>query len=206
MKKKTILLISTVAAVLLAVSVFCVIKHNAEIKKEKQLDARFDKFMGYYYPYLKDIADAADIYKRMQISLMYDYIATRDGKYIYETVKYYDGGGCFSMREHNNLYKFLGQAELLNFSRTFEPINAGTSSREKEKTACSNILWSARALHNFDIYEDDIALYGVQKSHEILDSLNLEIQNNIRCLDAYKNSNKINLNYISESDYDLNNY
>ena len=199
-------MISLVAVILLAVIVFCLVKHNEELKKEKRLDARFDKFMGYYYPYLKDIADVADIYKRMQISLMYDYIVNQDSRFIDETVKYYDGGGYFSMREHYKLEKFLRQTELLTFSRAYGPINAGTSHREKEETACSKILWLARELHNFDIYDEDVATYGVQKSHEILDSLNLEIQNSIRILADYKNDNKIDLNYISEADYDLNNY
>lgn len=204
-KRKYFIVIALIT--LLIGTFFCLVKCHKESEKERQLNARFDRFVGYYYPYLKEIASAADIYKRMQISLMYDYYENQNGRYIYETVRYYDGGGYFSMREHFKLEKFLRQAELLTFCRAYGPINAGTTSREKEKTACYKILWTSSELHNFDIYDEDVARYGVQRSHEILDSLNLEIQNSLLVLADYKKyRQKIDFNYISEADYDLSNY
>ena len=200
------LLAIALLAVLIGVSVI-VIKHHKEKETERRLEARFDKFMGYHYPYLKEISNAASIYERMQISLMYDYLTKHKGRYINEIVNYHDGGS-FSMSEEFKLGRFLEQSSMLYFGRAFAPIETAPLSREKEKLFFYKILDTTSKLIKVDIYDDNIGLTETaEKKREFLDSLNMEIQSNFHSLVKYKDSStKIDLNTISESDYDINNY
>ncbi|MBR5697324.1 MAG: hypothetical protein IKX44_01700 [Prevotella sp.] len=200
------LLATALLAVLISVSII-VVKHQKEKETERRLEARFDKFMGYYYPYLKEISNAARIYERMQISLMYDYLTNHKGRYIYEIVNYHDGG-AFSMSEEFKLGRFLDQSSMLCFGRASAPINSAPLSRENEKMHFYKILDTTSKLIKVDIYDDNIGLNKTaEQTREFLDSLNLEIQSNFHSLVKYRDSSaKIDLNTISESDYDINNY
>lgn len=191
---------------------FCVIlwgaiDHKKNVKEKHQMEARFDKFMGYYYPILEDFAKASDIYKRMEISLMYDYISYGKGRYIDEIVNYYDGGS-FSMRDHFNLMRFLDSSTGLYASRSCALIRQAPDSRREEAIACNNILDCAKELAHTDIYDSDIALYEKQeKVKDLLDSLNFEIHLGVHNLSKYKKqSTRININDIPEYEYDLANY
>lgn len=204
MRKRVIICFSVVAIIIvLAGAIVLVVKNNEYKESERKLEARFDKFMGYFYPYLNDISKAADIYKRMQISLIYDYTLHQKGRYIYEDVSYYDGG-TFSMRDYSFIEKILEQASNLFFYRAYGPIQEAPQSRIEERFSLYKILNAAKELFLADIYNDDIAL---QSRVENVDSLNMEIQFNMHSLIKYKNSSPtIDLNSISEAEYDLNNY
>ena len=65
------LLIIFVSITLISTSIAIVIHYDRK-EKERQMTARFDKFMWYYYPYLENISKVSEIYKQMHISLMYD--------------------------------------------------------------------------------------------------------------------------------------
>ena len=183
-----------------------VYKNNEKREAERRLEARFDKFMGSYYPYLNDLSDAAAIYKLMQTSLMYDYLAYHKGRYINENVTYYFGGS-FSMRDHFELENFLGKAKMLYICRAYGPIDTAPPSREEDKKSCFRIIKSIEQLLDVDIYDENID-YGTENlKRDLLDSLNLEIQSNFLKLIKYKVSGpRIDMNAISEFDYDIKNY
>jgi len=209
MGKKLFIKLS-IAFVVIASLIFAIVlvqKHNGKIEEEKRLEARFDRFMGYLFPYLKEYAYAADIFKRMQISLMYDHIKNRRGRYINEIVNYYDGG-YFSMYEYTQWEFKLEQAKMLYFSRPYLVTEADLKSRNDERIALIKILDAIRRMLQEDIYDDDISIYDLTKRKQnILDSLNFEIQSNFHGLIKYNNlSPKIDLNSINESDYDLSSY
>lgn len=174
---------------------------------EHRLEARFDKFMGYYYPCLKDISNAASIYKRMQLSLMYDYRMNHKGRYIYETVPYIDGGS-FSMRDLDKVRQHLSTAGLLHSGRSYGPIESTPPSRIKERIACDKVLFTTNEMLSVDIYDENIDMpETVERIHDVLDSLNIEIQMAFLKLKKYRNANsKISINSIREYDYDINNY
>lgn len=209
MHKKTIkrcLLVAALVAVLAGVSVIMV-KQQKKKETEHRLESRFDKFMGFYYPYLKDISDAAAIYKLMETSLMYDYLSYHKGRFIDENVNYYYGG-FFSMRDYNNIRKFLEEMRMLYACRAYGPIDTAPPSRIKEKESCYRILNTMGKLLSVDIYDSEIGMNGLaERKREILDSLNLEIQSSYLELIKYKVSGpRIDLNTISEVDYNLNSY
>lgn len=193
--------------ILLSILAFMCIKYYEKIEKERKIEARFDRFMGYYYPYLKDIAEASNLYKRMKVSLMYDYISYRKGRYVYENVNYFDGG-TFSMQQELSLMSFLEESKMLYFARCYGPIDCATKSRVREKRECLRVLYSVKELLAVDIYDNNIALYGRHEDvRNTIDSLNSEIQQSLYNLSKYRESAvRINLNSISESDYNLDNY
>lgn len=203
------ILYSIIAIVSITILAFVGIKQYKFYEKEKKLEARFDKFMVYYYPYLDDIAHAANIYTRQQVSLMYDYMTNQRGRYIHENVGYYDGDGYFSMRENFNIMVFLQQSQIYYFCRASGPVgNGAPRSRYEERNEFERVFQSARSLEHFNIYVDDINYYGrADKIKAILDSLNFEIQSGLHNLRKYRNSGpKIDFNLISDADYDLKNY
>lgn len=209
MKKENILRYILIASILVSIliSTFMVIKHHKQVERDRQLEARFDRFMGYLYPSLKEISEAAYAYKRIQISLMYDYIANRKGRYVYETVKYYDGG-YFSMKEFGRLEMILLKANMLLNSQLYTPIYQAPPSRIKERDACHHILYTIEPLRHVDIYDYDIAAKEKTKQvEELFDSLNMVIQSNFFSLIKYKDKfTSIDLNSINEAEFDLNNY
>lgn len=204
MRKKIVIICLLVAAIVtIAAGVYVVVSKQNE---ERRLEARFDKFMGYFYPYFKDFSNAASIYKRMKISLMYDYLANHKGRYINETVNYYDGG-VFSMADEFRIREFLDYSTMLYSSRAFGPISSAPTSRENERFTSYLLFDAIRQLLRVNIYDDNIEYDTAEQIEETLDSLNLEIQTNFKNLNKYRNSSKkIDLNTISDSDYDLNNY
>lgn len=186
-------------------SIFLIVHHKNQIKNEK-LEARFDRFMGYYYPYLENITKAAEIYKRMQISLMYDYIKYNRGRYIYETVPYYNGG-YFSMRDLDNVENILDHADMLYVSRTINPIYEAPKSRYNERYACLSVIYDARDLCKVDIYDENIGINGnAKRTEEVFDSLYIDMMSNFYSLSKYKTTYKKDLNSISDFEFDLNNY
>lgn len=174
----------------------------------KKLEARFDKFAEYFYPHLKEISQASNTYKRMQISLLYDYMQHKKGRFAYETVNYYDGGQ-FLMKDEINIMIFLkNTTNSMFFLKAMSPINNAPESRNMEKDAVWNILNSAKALAETDVYIEDYDIYSAaSRTKETIDSLVLDIQGNLHCLSKYNNSKiKLDLSQISDSDYDLSNY
>lgn len=206
-KKWTLLAISIIAVFALSAILWGVSVHQKKVEKERKMEARFDKFMGYYYPILADMAQVSDVYRRMQISMMYDYIKYNKPRYAGDYVSYFDGG-CFSTRTLFNYMFFLKSWCILNATKSFTVIGRPSKSRRKECKACRNILQSVVKMLNVDIYDGDLIRDGKQeKVHELLDSLNYEIQSGIMTLSRYKNnSTRIDLNDIPESEYDLSNY
>lgn len=178
-----------------------------KIERERKIEARFDRFMGYYYPYLKDISEASNIFKRMKISLMYDYISYRKGRYVYENVNYFDGG-TFSMQQEHSLMSFLEESKMLYIARCYGPIDCATKSRVREKRECLRVLYSVKELLTVDIYNDNLVLYGNhEKVRNTIDSLNLEIQQGVHNLSKYREStSRKDLKSINESDYNIENY
>ena len=87
-KKSITISVAIIAMCLLCGAVFYVAKYRKEQEQNRKLEARFDKFMGYHYPYLEQIARASNIYSRQQISLMYDYLKNHKGRYINENLSY----------------------------------------------------------------------------------------------------------------------
>lgn len=188
-----------------AIFLFFKIYENNE--NERKLEARFDKFAGYFYPHLKEISEASNIYKRMQISLMYDYLEQKKGRFAYETVRYYDGG-VFLVKDHINIMFFLQNSTNKLTFKTSYILNTAPVSRHKERNAIFKIINSARALTKVDIYIDDYDIQSVAAgTKETFDSLVSEIQGNLYLLSKYKNKkDKLDLSQIKDSDYDLNNY
>lgn len=193
--------------IILSIFAFIFTKYYEKIERERKLEARFDRFMGYYYPYLKDIADASSIYKRMEISLMYDYLKNKRGRYIHENVNYYDGG-MFSMQDEFTLMTFLKRADMLNIARCSGPINFASESRCQEQREFFRIIYSVKELLAVNIYDESLALYGTyQRVHEQIDSLDFEIKKGLNGLAKYKNASmRVDLNSISNSDYELDSY
>jgi len=190
-------------------AVFLIVHHKNQIKNEK-LEARFDKFMEYHYPYLENISKAASYYSRMQISLMYDYLKNNRGRYINETVPYYDGG-FFSMRDHLKVEDIVEHAMNLYISHSSLPMREALyghpSSRFDESLAWYKIILTANELRHVDIYDDDFRYNGKSKQvEETIDSLYIVIKNSLYSLSKYKNSSNKDLNWISEEEFDLNNY
>ncbi len=198
------LLILVIVAIIVGV---CVYRQHGKKVNERKLEARFDRFMCYYYPYIKDISNAANVYTRMKISLMHDYYENKKGRYIHETVNFYDGGS-FSLKDEFMIFRFLEKSKWIDICKAFEPIKSAPSSRDDEKLSCMRILYSLSELLEVDIYEDECEEYDViEKKQDLLDSLNIVIQSNFHSLKKYKTSKaKIDLNYISEDEYDLKNY
>ena len=142
MIRKKIILICLLAVAFVAATICVssiVYKDNEKKETERRLEARFDKFIGYYYPYLRDLSDAAAIYKLMQTSLMYDYLSYHKGRYINENVNYYYGGS-FSMRDYSELVSFLEKAKMLYVCRAYGPIDSAPLSREEDRNSCHIIL------------------------------------------------------------------
>lgn len=209
-KKSITISVAIIAMCLLCGAVFYVAKYRKEQEQNRKLEARFDKFMGYHYPYLEQIARAFNIYSRQQISLMYDYLKNHKGRYINENVSYYDNGEFFSMRENCDLMTFFENARLLHVARSTGPIYCAPSSRFSEYKAFHDILDASQGLsiRGINIFDDNIALYNkADIVRDKIDSLNLCIQSSIYALRKYKNREKeIDLNSIPESDFDLDNY
>lgn len=209
-KKFITISVTIIAICLLSGAVFYVAKYRKEQEQNRKLEARFDKFMGYHYPYLEQIARASNIYSRQQISLMYDYLKNHRGRYTNENVRYYDNGEFFSMRENFDLMTLFQNAKLLYFARSTGPIYCAPPSRFSECKAFNDILDATRrmGIGGINIFDDNIALYNkADIVRDKIDSLNLCIQSSIYALRKYKNSVKeIDLNSIPESDFDLDNY
>ena len=200
------MLAAALVAVLVGVSVI-IVKQQKKKETEHRLESRFDKFMGFYYPYLKDLSDAAAIYKLMKTSLMYDYLSYHKGRYIDENVNYYYGG-YFSMRDYITIREFLEQAKMLYVCRAYGPIDSAPPSREEDKESCYRILNTVGKLLSVDIYDDNIGINRLEeRKREFLDSLNLEIQSSFLNLIKYRVSGpRMDLNTISEVDYNINSY
>lgn len=194
-------------AFFILVTFFFIYKVYEKNNNEKKLEARFDKFAEYFYPHLKEISEASNTYKRMQISLMYDYLEHKKGRFVYETVRYYDGG-IFSMKDEFNIMLFLENTTNLFVHKAMSPINNAPNSRNMERDAVWNILNSARALAKIDVYIDDYDIYSAaSRTKETIDSLVLDIQGNLHSLSKYNNSKiKLDLGQISDAEYDLSNY
>lgn len=166
--------------------------------------------MEYHYPYLENISKAASYYSRMQISLMYDYLKNNRGRYINETVPYYDGG-YFSMRDLYKVEDIVEHATNLYNSHSSLPMRealyGSPSSRFNDSYAWYTIIWTAYSLRRIDIYDDNYRYNGKAKQVEdTIDSLYVVIKSSIYSLSKYKNSSKIDLNFINEEEFDLNNY
>ena len=187
------------------VGAFCISKHIEKKENNRRLEARFDKFLGYLYPDFKYISYASNIYCRMQVSLMYDYLKNKRGRKIDEMVKYYDGG-YFSMREMSHWELVLEQYRNMGVWRVFGPIMTAPPSRLKERLACYRIFWPIDELLYVNYYELD-SNETVQNKEKIIDSLNMVIQCNFYSINRYRNiSPKRDLNTIPDYEYDLNNY
>ena len=200
------LLIIFVSITLISTSIAIVIHYDRK-EKERQMTARFDKFMWYYYPYLENISKVSEIYKQMHISLMYDYLTYHRGRYIYESVPY-QNGGVFSMKDYSSLEYTLLQTRAVYAERAFSVIDTGPYTRSYEIAAFFKILDTAEKLSLVEIYDSSIgfSITPEQKENEI-DSLNMEIQRSLNKLSKYKSPNsERNLNMIRESEYDLSNY
>lgn len=209
-KKSITISVAIIAMCLLCGAVFYVAKYRKEQEQNRKLEAQFDKFMGYHYPYLEKIARASNIYSRQQISLMYDYLNNHRGRYINENVRYYDNGELFSMRENFDLMTLFLYTKLLYFARSTGPIYCAPPSRFSECKAFHDILDATQriGIGGINIFDDNIALYDrADIVRDKIDSLNLCIQSSIYTLRKYKNKEKeIDLNSIPESDFDLDNY
>lgn len=205
--KKIIIRILTITVIVALImgSAFAILHHKNK-KEEQQLEARFDRFMGYYYPYLQDIAKAAEVYKRMQISIMYDHLKYHKDRYIDDYISYYDGGS-FSLREHHYNEQILSYATLLYIARACEPIKTAPKTRIKERNSCLWMLETAEKFTKLNVYDDDIRIKGTtNRIIEVYDSLYVDLISDFHNLTKYKHANKKDINQILDEEYDLNNY
>ena len=153
---------------------------------------------------MKEISDASNVYRRMKVSLLYDYYQNHRGRYINETVNYYDFGS-FSMNDYINYETFLRQADILSACRASFPIENAPQSRKKERLAWQRFFQDIRQLVAFDyeLWEKET----LEQTKEKIDSLNLELQSSFFELIKYRDANHIeSLNSIIESDYKIDNY
>ena len=79
---------------------------------------------------------------------------------------------------------------------------------DKDKESCYRILNTVGKLLSVDIYDDNIGINRLEeRKREFLDSLNLEIQSSFLNLIKYRVSGpRMDLNTISEVDYNINSY
>lgn len=203
---------SIIGIVLLAFLGFVGYKVYSENKKQAKLEARFDRFMNYWYPIVEQYSNDMDIYARMKKGVIMDHINYHQGRYINDVIQLY-GGGYFSIRQYSNIER---EIELFGFGispMASSPISAAPYSRGSEKEAFFNIFRCGTQLNKIDDYESELEYdYDYrEKVFNKIDSLSNEVRKNLLILKDYKRSSSASadlniLNNIPDSEYELNNY
>lgn len=178
-------------------------KSNREYELEKKKEARFDKLAGYLYPYLKDISDLADTYRRMLRAESH----CPNKEHLYSTdILYYSDGGSFTCGECFEISKFFKHGVLSTSGhRAFCTVTTcPPKSRYDEAYAIQRIYWAAYGLGDDwgDMFDTD-----VQTFNDKIDSLTLAVHYNLYLLNKYRKSSKrVELDKIPDYDYQLENY
>lgn len=200
--KKSYLIVISIIIVFVGGGIIYKARENS-IKQER-LERRFDKFMSMFYPYLVRYSNDIDLYTRMQISLMEDYRTYHRGRYVYEVVRFYDGGR-FSLRQNLNIEQELRYIETLSVAKFSFPIEQGPQSRDSEKRIFYHIFSVGKGVNKIDIYDSETDIDdAISEYRKIKD----EVRDNVLKLQKYETNNNefVNPNNIPDEDYNIENY
>lgn len=207
-KKKAI--ISLCILMLISLAGIGIYKTYSYHKIQSKKEAYFDHFMNYWYSFYEQYNSDVELYTRMKKSIIIDYIKNGQGRYIYEQLPLY-GGGSFSMQHHFNIDQELGGWWIAH--KAVGPIECAPDSRKEERWAFWHMYHCGRELSRIDDYDERLALdmdYLAATFNKI-DSLADEIHRAFYSLDRYRttkvqNTDLKRLNYISDSEYQFDNY